>query len=41
VYYPYYLLRTSVYVAIAALLHTGVRAVRPLGAGAQARARPH
>ncbi len=41
VYYPYYLLGTSVYVAIAALLHTGVRAVRPLGAGAQARARPH
>jgi len=39
VYYPYYLLGTSVYVAIAALLHTGVRAVRPLGA--QARARPY
>lgn len=39
-YYPYYLLGTSVYVALAALLHTGVRAVRPFDAAAQARARP-
>jgi hypothetical protein len=38
-YYPYYLVGTSVYVAVAALLHIGVRSVRPLGAGAQARAR--
>ena len=39
-YYPYYVIGTSVYVAIAALLRTGVRSVRPFGAGAQARARP-
>ena len=34
-FYPYYLIGTFVYVAVAALLHTGVR----FGAGAQARAR--
>jgi hypothetical protein len=35
-YYPYYLVGTSIYVAVAALLHTAVH----FGAGAQARARP-
>jgi hypothetical protein len=35
-YYPYYLLGTSVYVALAALLHVGMRAVRPFAADARA-----
>ena len=39
-YYPYYLVGTSVYVAVAALLHVGAHSVRPFGAAAQARARP-
>jgi len=39
-YYPYYLVGTAIYVAVATLLHVGVHSIRPLGARVHVRARP-